>query len=316
MAKRRTPKTVVEMETEMGFQLSRLEEGLSGSRTASSGPLARRLFSNMHPVPSDLRELTEKEHQEFSRGKHASESKSMSLGHGQTKIVVYHGDCVILGHDSGPGSSRFPVGIHYGFGLDLAFLFPESEASHVLCAAKIRQAIYKFALPRVDWAMVDDEEFEHNDFPRGIGDPSGFHFPLSNALSVPRLNKQIRREALPFSYRQIKFCFHNLESATKFLIAHFGAYQQLGHAIAKLLLAGGAVASDEFGWRIGEFLYNEFDTSGSVEPFKEDSGDVEGRFRTIEEEEEEMEEQRSLSAQQLAVLGKSISVLRLLMGQA
>ncbi|KAH7016439.1 uncharacterized protein B0I36DRAFT_254373 [Microdochium trichocladiopsis] len=65
----------------------------------------------------------------------------------------------------------------------------------------------------------DNGDFEHIDFPRGIGDPSGFYYPLSKASSVLRVNKQIHREALPFAYRRTTFCLHNLESAIKFLIA-------------------------------------------------------------------------------------------------
>ncbi|KAH7021544.1 uncharacterized protein B0I36DRAFT_354188 [Microdochium trichocladiopsis] len=87
---------------------------------------------------------------------------------------------------------------------------------------EIRQTIYNFALPRVEWTMVDDEYFEHNDFPHGIGDPSGFYYPLRKASSVLRVNKQIRREALPFAYRRTTFCLHNLESAIKrYQVPHY-----------------------------------------------------------------------------------------------
>lgn len=53
------------------------------------------------------------------------------------QIVIFGDDSVRLGHGRGPGSYRFPVDIHYRFGLDLAFLFSESEASHVLSTAKV-----------------------------------------------------------------------------------------------------------------------------------------------------------------------------------
>jgi len=106
-------------------------------------------------------------------------------------------------------------------------------------------------------------------------------------------------------------------------IAAFMGYR----AIVKLLLAGGAAASDQCQWRIGESVYNGFDTSGGIEPF----GLLSNQFRrlvnesgedaskdtsedTIEEVAEEVEDQRSLSAQQLAALGGSTSVLRLFHG--
>lgn len=106
-------------------------------------------------------------------------------------------------------------------------------------------------------------------------------------------------------------------------IAAFMGYR----AVVKLLLAGGAAASDQCQWRIGESVYNGFDTSGGIEPF----GLLSNQFRrlvnesgedaskdtsedTIEEVAEEVEDQRSLSAQQLATLGGSTSVLRLFHG--
>ncbi|EJT73122.1 hypothetical protein GGTG_09972 [Gaeumannomyces tritici R3-111a-1] len=234
MAKRKPTRTVAELEEEMGFQLRHLTETPTG-----------RLFSSLRPVSSDLGERTEKEHEEFVRRKCVKESGSIALKQGQSETVVYHDNSVILSHDHGPGFYSFPLDIHYGFGLNLTFLFSEFEASHVLSTAKlhklmaatrsptptpvpaflgllpleVRQAIYNLALPQGEWRMIDDEDFERDNFPRGIGDPSGFYYPLSKALSVLRVNKQIRREALPFAYRRTIFCLDNLESAIKFLIA-------------------------------------------------------------------------------------------------
>ena len=67
--------------------------------------------------------------------------------------------------------------------------------------------------------MIDDAEFERDNFPRGIGDPRGFYYPLSKASSLLRVNKQIRSEALPITYRRTTFHLYNIESAIKFLIA-------------------------------------------------------------------------------------------------
>jgi len=113
------------------------------------------------------------------------------------------------------------------------------------------------------------------------------------------------------------------------------------HAIVKLLLARGAVASNESQWRVGECTYDGFDTSGGILPFgllcnqfrhlvNQDDEDSEEEVEevvieeeeeeveevVIEEEEEEMADQRSLSAQDLAALGGSTTVLRLLVKQA
>lgn len=84
---------------------------------------------------------------------------------------------------------------------------------------EIRLTIYGFVLPRLEWTMVDEEEFEQNGFPRGMGDPSGFYNPSSRPSSILQVNKQIRREALPLAYRYTEFRLDNLESAIKFLVA-------------------------------------------------------------------------------------------------
>lgn len=86
MAKRRPTQTVAEMEEEMGFRLSRLDETLLSGPTTSSGVLAPRLFSNLHTVSNDLRERTEKEHEEFIRGKRARETKSLFLKQKQIEV--------------------------------------------------------------------------------------------------------------------------------------------------------------------------------------------------------------------------------------
>ncbi|KAH7009219.1 uncharacterized protein B0I36DRAFT_437046 [Microdochium trichocladiopsis] len=203
------------MEEKKGFWLS-LNEALSSGPTASSGMLTPRLFSVWDSVSNDNRET-----------------------------VVYNGDSVILSHDRGPGSYGVLIRICYKFGLGLVIPFSEAQASNVLSTAElhkqmaatqnstpdpapgflsalpseIRQIIYKFALRGVKWTIVDDEDFEHNDFPRGIGDPSGFYYPLSKASSVLHVNKQIRGEALPLAFRLITFCFDSLKRATMFLMA-------------------------------------------------------------------------------------------------
>ena len=85
--------------------------------------------------------------------------------------------------------------------------------------AEIRQKIYMFALPRGEWRILDNEKFERDNLPGGIGDPSGFYYPLSRDLAVLRINKQIRGEALPLAYRRTTFYLEGLESAIKFLVA-------------------------------------------------------------------------------------------------
>ena len=64
------------------------------------------------------------------------------------ETVFYDDDFVRLSHDYGTGSYRFPLDIHYGFGLNLALLFSESEASYMLSTAKV-SVMYVFINPKL-----------------------------------------------------------------------------------------------------------------------------------------------------------------------
>ncbi len=63
------------------------------------------------------------------------------------------------------------------------------------------------------------EEFERDNLPRGIGDPSGFYYPLSKDLVVLRATKQMRLEALPLAYRRTTFVLDDLDDVIKLLVA-------------------------------------------------------------------------------------------------
>ncbi len=84
---------------------------------------------------------------------------------------------------------------------------------------EIRDKIYTFAIPKGKWRITDIDEFEQDNLTRGIGDPSGFYYPLSKDLVVLRVNKQMRREALPLAYRRTTFILDDLDDVIKLLIA-------------------------------------------------------------------------------------------------
>ncbi len=84
---------------------------------------------------------------------------------------------------------------------------------------EVRDKVYIFAIPRGKWRITNIDEFEQENFARGIGDPSGFYYPLSKDLVVLRANKQMRREALPFAYRRTTFVLDDLDDVIKLLIA-------------------------------------------------------------------------------------------------
>ena len=60
----------------------------------------------------------------------------------------------------------------------------------------------------------------HKDpFLTGLGDPSGFYFPVFEDVELMSLNKQIREEALPVAYASTRFQFRDMEDLVQFLLA-------------------------------------------------------------------------------------------------
>lgn len=103
-------------------------------------------------------------------------------------------------------------------------LQPKTTEQHALPAffklpREIRETIYTFALPKGEWSMPDIDQFEQDNLPRGLGDPSGFYYPLSKHLTVLRVNRQMRKEALPFAYRSTSFRVDDLDDVIKLLMA-------------------------------------------------------------------------------------------------
>lgn len=84
---------------------------------------------------------------------------------------------------------------------------------------EVRDKIYTFALPMGYWQTGDVDDYDEFSFARSIGDPSGFYFPLSSELTVLRVDRQMRQEALPLAYRRTVFHFDDMEDLIKLLIA-------------------------------------------------------------------------------------------------
>lgn len=84
---------------------------------------------------------------------------------------------------------------------------------------EIRDKIYTFAIPMGKWQVGNVENCDGLSFSRSIGDPSGFYFPLSSELSLLRVDRQIRQEALPLAYRRTVFHLDDMDDFIKLLIA-------------------------------------------------------------------------------------------------
>lgn len=84
---------------------------------------------------------------------------------------------------------------------------------------ELRHKIYVFALPRGKWKIEDGSIFNEINFTGGMGDPSGFYFPLSKDLAILRVDRQMRQEALPLAYRRTVFQLDDMDDLIKLLIA-------------------------------------------------------------------------------------------------
>ena len=152
------------------------------------------------------------------------------------------------------GLYTIAVDIVFEHGLSLALLFTEAEAGRLLrnwrfssshdtdqspletpwtdagqtldkCSlffklpAEIREHIYSFALPSRDLSIGDFQVFNRHTFPTALGDPSGFLFQLGQEPGVLHVNRQMRREALPFAYRNTNVKLDDMDDVIRFLIA-------------------------------------------------------------------------------------------------
>lgn len=84
---------------------------------------------------------------------------------------------------------------------------------------ELRLSVLDLATPREEWERIDPTDFLENVFPGSLGDPNGSNFPLSYSYSALVLNKWIRREALPFAYRSLRFRFDDMDDFIKFAVS-------------------------------------------------------------------------------------------------
>ena len=82
----------------------------------------------------------------------------------------------------------------------------------------IRDQIYDLAIPRGKWRS-GDEGFDAGNFAAGVGDPSGFYYPLSKEVAILRVSRSMRMEALPMAYRRTAFSLYDIDDAIKLLVA-------------------------------------------------------------------------------------------------
>ncbi|EEQ35494.1 hypothetical protein McanMca71_003090 [Microsporum canis] len=229
MAKQREALSLGTMERMLGYKVAVLD-----------GPDERQqwFYSDLTPVPETVYERTRKELDDYQKRNEILDHKGLSRKNNFppsfTKAIEHGQDVIHIERKGILGLYSFTAYIQYGFGFDLALVLTESEALKFRNTAsnnagksltpilpqELRDIIYDFSLPYGKWQKHDaDNEFDTSTFLTGLGDPSGFYFPLSNSLAILAVNKQIRTEALPLAYQNTLFHLDDIDDFLRFGMA-------------------------------------------------------------------------------------------------
>ncbi|KAF2010828.1 hypothetical protein BU24DRAFT_471882 [Aaosphaeria arxii CBS 175.79] len=214
MVKRKPTRTLPEMQKELGYDGSALRLNVEDFR---------RFYSDFRPVGKSAFDLIMREYEAYQKAR-KFEYNIRSSGQRLTKTQV--------------GFHRLAADIQYGFGLHVPFLLTENEVlcieaiaqlqPHVRYATvsklsrlprEIRERIYKFALHGGEWHIGDIDTFNKVTFMGGVGDPSGFYFPLSSEIDMLSVSRQMRQEVLHLAYQVTAFHLDDMDDLIKLLIA-------------------------------------------------------------------------------------------------
>lgn len=116
---------------------------------------------------------------------------------------------------------------------------------------ELRTRIYEFSIPDREWKVGDNDFFNAMAFSGSIGDPTGFYFPFGEEqLSLLRVSKQMRQEALPIAYRRTFFRLDGIDEFIKVALAIGG----IGRA---------NIEAVEFAWESrSDFQHQVYDDDG------------------------------------------------------
>ncbi|KAH7310152.1 hypothetical protein BKA65DRAFT_485092 [Rhexocercosporidium sp. MPI-PUGE-AT-0058] len=212
---------------------------LHGVRVEGDHIVYEAIFWAQSPVPNSPYERTKKDFEELKyQKKYETTSETVLPDFGVPQKIAHGQDTVTFTRRTYVGLYSLAVDIHYGFGLGLPFLFTKNETCRAMAVPKLqpnttsvsesmffnklpkelRDRIYLFAVPIKEWNIGDVDSSNELDFAEGIGDLSGFYFPLSS-LAMLRVNKQMRQEALPLAYRRTVFHLYDMDDLIRLLIA-------------------------------------------------------------------------------------------------
>lgn len=106
------------------------------------------------------------------------------------------------------------------------------------------------SLPDGTWTISDSAYFDEILFPRSVGDPSGYYFPLASKLGVLLSSRQMREESLPLALHSTHFVLDDMDDLLRMLLS----IGQIGRSNIRSL---------EFVWESRTDLENRWDTVSS-----------------------------------------------------
>lgn len=83
---------------------------------------------------------------------------------------------------------------------------------------EIRDKIFAHAIPKIDLQVFGAGDLYGIEFARGTGDPSGFYFPFRSVLGVLSVDRRMRCETLPLTYRKTSIHLGNMDDFIRFAI--------------------------------------------------------------------------------------------------
>ncbi|KAK2761775.1 hypothetical protein FQN54_001603 [Arachnomyces sp. PD_36] len=167
---------------------------------------SERYFSSLEKVPRGTLDVIRREAREQIRcecvGSSASSEDDAVLGSEKVHVLADGDDSVVLKRvDSRNVHYIYTVSINYGCDFDLQLNLTKHEAATIVSIRNLRPDLTEQSVTGIG----SNEDFTEENFVEGIGDQTGFYFRFTKELTLLRVNKQMRQEALPLVYRLTHF---------------------------------------------------------------------------------------------------------------
>lgn len=95
----------------------------------------------------------------------------------------------------------------------------KSTSTLLALPPELRETIYRHVLAGRHWAVPERKAWRQNTVCRALGDPGGLYTSFSEGIAILRVNKQIRREALPVAFQETAIRAVDLDGAVALLLA-------------------------------------------------------------------------------------------------